>query len=83
MSTSQPSPPSGQVPAFTVTRQDHQPDYNPNNPAAGTWTVYFTTPSGVESFITVPDDQYTPENVGGLIAARAATIEAVHKLGGA
>lgn len=67
---------------FTITRQDHQSVYDLNDPNASQWTVYFTTPAGVDSFVTVPDSDYNPENVGKLIAQKVAQIEAVANLGG-
>lgn len=67
---------------YTITRQDHEPNYDPNNPGASTWTIHFRTAGGTESFITVPDAQYTMENVSGQLAARAQQIDAIGGLGG-
>lgn len=66
-----------------IIRQDEEPDYE--NPGAGAtiWTVHFKTPSGVESRVTLPGSEYTPENVARLIVDKTKTIEAVHRLDGA
>ena len=76
-SSSSPSPP------FTVTRQDDSSTYDPNNPNARQWTINFTTPSGVESQVILPESDYTPQNVYAAIMAKVTTIEAVHNLGAA
>jgi hypothetical protein len=68
--------------AFTITAQDHQPVFNQSDPNASQWTIHFTTPTGVASFVTVDDADYTAQHVGGLIAQRVADIEAVQRLGG-
>jgi len=44
--------------------------------------VYFQTGKGVSADIFVPWAEYNPERVRELVAARVATIDAVHSLSG-
>jgi hypothetical protein len=72
------------APLYTVTGQSRT--FAPGNGGTGVraWRVAFTTRSGVQSTIDVPDTatDYTAENVKGLLTAAATTIEQVHALTG-
>jgi hypothetical protein len=65
---------------FEVITQQHDWTFDTNGNRLGQWTITFRTPSGVESQVIVPDESYTPEVVGPLIAHEAALIEQVQHL---
>lgn len=67
---------------FTITTQVHQQVPTANGQLTGQWRVGFTTPSGVESFVMVPDAEYNAAQVHSMVAARVATIESVQALNG-
>jgi hypothetical protein len=68
-------------PPFTITGQEHRPGIGPGGAVTGTWLIHFTTPSGVQDFISVDDADYNVDNVRKLLQDRVAQVEAVHALG--
>ena len=62
---------------FEITDQQHEWVYGPNGGRTGQWIISFTTSAGWSSQVIVGDNSYTPDNVAAMIAAEAATIDAV------
>lgn len=79
MSTTAPEADRPPVP-FKIVSQQVQESFDPATLGQKTWTINYETPSGVTSFVTVPDSQYSAGRVAELVAADAARIEAVHQL---
>lgn len=74
------TPPAPQA-QFTITAQRHEQYYDDQGVSQSRWNIEFQTPSGVKSFVEVPDRDYNAENVAQLINERVATIEQVQSLG--
>lgn len=68
--------PAGRVP-FTVTDQTHEEIPSQDGQMVGEWRVDFDTPSGVHSFVRVPDYEYNAQYVHSLISQKATEIEKV------
>ena len=67
---------------FTIVSQAHQIGPDPKTGAlVGLWTITFRTPSGVQSFVQIPDADYSAKHVAALVAPKAAEIEQVSQLG--
>lgn len=66
---------------FTILDQQHTEEPNAQGQIEGSWRVDFETPSGVKSFIRIPDAFYSAENVNAEITDRVAEIERVQALG--
>lgn len=64
-----------------VTGQTEDTQVTPDGRVEAGVKVLFRTAAGVDSSVFVPNSAYNAENVRTLIAARVATIEAVHALG--
>lgn len=69
--------------AWTVISQREDFQAGPSGNLTAGVVVTFTTASGITGSVFVPNADYQPEKVRALIAARAASMEAVHKLTGA
>lgn len=74
---------AGSTPAqpFTIGKQTHALQYDNQGNQYNEWTIPFTTPSGVDSFVIVSDADHTPEKVAQLITERVRNIEAIAALG--
>lgn len=73
MSMSAPSQP----PPFQVVDQVHEEIPSPGGHMEGEWRIDFQTPSGIHSFIRVPDAMYNAAYIHSQIAAKVQEIEAV------
>jgi len=71
MSTSQPQ---GSQP-FEIIDQTHEELPAANGTMEGEWRIDFLTPSGIHSFIRVPDAAYSASAIHSEIAAKVAEIE--------
>jgi hypothetical protein len=69
-------------PGWTVTsqREDFRP--GPNGQLTNGVTVTFTTRGGHVGSVFIPDADYVPAKVAGLVTAKAAIMEAVGALTG-
>lgn len=72
MSTTEPA-----TPPFTITDQTHEEVPLSNGTMEGEWRIDFTTPSGIQSFIRVPDAMYEAGYIHAQIADKVAEIEKV------
>ena len=68
--------------SFTIVDQSHSDQIDDNGKLSGVWRITFTTPSGIKSYIDMPDAYYTPQNVHAWISQKVATIEQVQALNG-
>ena len=68
---------------WSVTSQREDIQLAPNGQVANGVVVTFTTASGIQGSVFVPNVDYTPDRVRAMIAERVARMEAVHKLTGA
>lgn len=66
-----------QGPPFTILDQTHTEIPGPNGVMEGEWRIDFSTPSGIHSFIRVPDSMYDAAYIHSQIAAKVAEIEKV------
>lgn len=55
-----------------------EPDGNGN--FAAVWTITFTTPSGIKTWVKVPAIDYSPDNVAAAIETELMQVEAVQSL---
>lgn len=62
---------------FTIVDQTHDEIPAANGVMVGEWRIDFATPSGIHSFIRVPDEQYDANYIHSQIAAKVAEIEKV------
>lgn len=65
------------VPPFTIIDQTHEETPSTDGQMLGEWRIDFQTPSGIRSFVRIPDDLYNARYIHSEIAARAAEIEKV------
>lgn len=65
---------------FTIRDQTQEDVYRPDGTRGKQWTVHLEHPGGVRSSITVPDEQYTAENVHALALEQAQRVAAVANL---
>lgn len=63
------------VAPFTILDQSHEEIPAINGAMEGEWRIDFQTPSGIHSFIRIPDSQYNADYIHAQIAAKAAEIE--------
>lgn len=60
---------------FTIIDQTHEEIPAINGAMEGEWRIDFQTPSGIHSFIRVPDAEYNADYIHAQIAAKTAEIE--------
>lgn len=70
-----------QAATFTVGKQKMTTEPDGQGGVHQVWKVPFTTGSGAEGHVTVPDNQYTMSHVAELIKHKVAHVEAVARLG--
>lgn len=79
-----PQPPTHRTghhgPRYKVTHQEQDVEYTPAGTHEKTWTVHLEHENGVKGTVTLPDTQYTPENVHELASEQAQTVAAVGQL---
>lgn len=66
---------------YTVTSQEKTEKLTPDGRFENVWRIGFRGPSGVHSFVEVPEHQFTAANVDLMIEAELDTIMGVHGLG--
>jgi hypothetical protein len=68
---------------FTIVDQTHTERINDKGALEAIWRITFQTPSGVRSFVDIPDQYYTAQTVHNWVSQKTATIEQVASLNGA
>lgn len=68
--------------ALGVTNIRQEKDVEPDGKGGlhDVWTIYFTTPSGTDTYVKVPAANYTAKNVAEYIADELHHVEGVHAL---
>jgi hypothetical protein len=69
-------------PAWTITAQREDYQVGPNGQLGAGVVVTFTTASGITGSVFVPNADYNVAKVRALVDARAAAMEAIHRLAG-
>lgn len=67
---------------YRVTRQETSTHIGPDGHPAKVWTVHIEHQDGTKDTVTLPDHQYTAENVHALASAQAADVARVAQLPG-
>lgn len=65
------------APPFEIIDQTHEETPSTNGEMVSDWRIDFMTPSGVRSFVRVPDEMYNAQYIHSEIAAKTAEIEKV------
>ena len=68
--------------SFTIVDQQHSDQLDDRGNLTGVWRITFQTPSGIKSYIDLPDQYYTAENVHAWISQKVKQIEQVQALTG-
>lgn len=74
--------PAAAQPGWTVTGQQESTEVTQDSRVVSGVRVYFTTASGVQASVFVPQLQYSADFVRTAIAQKVATIEEINGLGG-
>jgi hypothetical protein len=67
--------------SYTIDKQHMETEPDGQGGLHDVWKVHFTTPSGTKAHVSVPDSEYTAENVAATVNDKVSHIEQVHALG--